>query len=74
MTIYRLVAYHNTEIKRECIDFSNHISSMERMASTVDPVKFKNYHLVIEVEGETISTFKLQDGKFTEVIKEQANE
>lgn len=72
MTIYRIVAYHNEDLHRESLDFFRSLDAAKAMARTVDPVKYQNYYLAIEDDGEVVATFTLKDGKFTEVVKDKS--
>ena len=67
MNIYILIAYHKTKTQRESLGTSSNLNLLKATAVNTDPVKFKEYDLVIEDDGEDVVKFVIRDNQFTEL-------
>ncbi len=67
MTHYYLVAYHRTKTERESLNTSPNLKYLKASAVSMNPIKYKNYNLVIETDGEAVVRFAIKDNKFCEL-------
>lgn len=65
--MYRLVAYHNHETKRESLDLSTSLVVLKNQAKKLDVNKYQNNTLHIEDRnGNTVSIFHIKNNSFVE--------